>query len=82
MFRTSRIYALVGLPIVVVAIVLVALSADPQDPNPKGTLAAIFAILAGFFVILFLIQARDLARACAPADRGSPARSGSRSPTR
>jgi hypothetical protein len=65
MFRTSRIFALVGLPIVVVAIVLLALGADPNDPNPKGTLAAIFAILGGFFLILFLLQARDLEAAAA-----------------
>ena len=65
MFRASRIFALVGLPLVVVAIVLVALNADPTDPNPKGTLAAIFAILGGFFLILFLLQARDLNAAAA-----------------
>ena len=65
MFRTSRIFALVGLPAVVVAIVIVAMSADPADPNPKGTLAAIFAILGGFCLILFLLQARDLNAAAA-----------------
>jgi len=64
-FKTSRIFAFVGLPVVVAAIVLVALSADPTDPNPKGTLAAIFAILAGFMLILFLLQARDLNAAAA-----------------
>jgi len=67
MFRTSRIFAFVGLPVVVAAIVVVALNADPADPNPKGTLAAIFAILAGFMLVLFLLQARDLnAAAAAP----------------
>src|SRR5215213_6605548 len=65
MFRTSRIFALVGLPLTIIAIVLIALSADPTDPNPKGTLAGIFAILGGFCLILFLLQARDLNTAAA-----------------
>ena len=56
MHRRSRIFALVGLPIVVVAVVLVALSVDPTDPNPKGTYALIFGIVGAYVFLLLAIQ--------------------------
>jgi hypothetical protein len=63
MFKASKIWALVGLPLVVAAVIVISLNADPTDPNPKGTLAAIFAVIGGFCVVLFILQGRDLAAA-------------------
>lgn len=71
MFKRSRNYALIALPIAVVAIVIVAMSADPTDPNPKVTLAAIFGILGLFFIGLFIVQGRDLNRAAAVPTAGT-----------
>ncbi|MFN8112148.1 MAG: hypothetical protein U0R51_03000 [Solirubrobacterales bacterium] len=60
MFRRSRIVAFVGLPIVVVAVLAVALTTGGGDANPKGTLAAIFAIVGGFMFLLLFVQGREI----------------------
>jgi len=45
-----------------VAVALIALNADSSDPNPKGTMALIFGVIAAFVVILFVLQRSDLNR--------------------
>lgn len=47
----------------VAAVVLVALSADETDPNPKGQLAIIFGLVGGFVFLLLLVQGRELSAA-------------------
>ena len=71
MYRRSRILALVGLPVVVIAVVLVALSADPTDATPKGTYAAIFGIIGAFVVLLLIVQDLELREASEAATRPS-----------
>jgi hypothetical protein len=69
MYRRSRIFAFIGIPVVMAAVVVVALAADPADPNPQGTLIPIFAIVGAFLAGLFTLQRRDLKsgqRAAAP----------------
>jgi hypothetical protein len=53
----------VGVVITAVLVAVVATSADQTDPNPKGTMALIFGIIAAFIVIFFFVQGRDLRRA-------------------
>jgi hypothetical protein len=53
----------VGVVITAVLVAVVATSANPTDPNPKGTIAVIFGIIALYLVIFFFVQSRDLARA-------------------
>lgn len=43
-----------------IAVALIALNADSGDPNPKGTMALIFGVIAVFVVILFVLQRSDL----------------------
>jgi len=59
-YRRSRVLALVGLPILVVAVVLVALSAPETDPNPKKQLAIIFALVGGFVLLLLIVQGIEM----------------------
>ena len=44
MFRSSRTLAIVGIPLVAVAVAIVALTTGGGDANQTGTLAAIFAV--------------------------------------
>ncbi len=60
LYRRSRILALIGLPLLVVAVVLVALSAPETDPNPKAQLAVIFGLVGGFVFLLLIVQGADL----------------------
>ena len=46
-----------------VVVAVIALQADPQDPNPKGILALIFGIIGTFIVLMFMFQLLDLRRA-------------------
>lgn len=71
MYSRSRKLALLGLPVVVVACVLVALSADPTDPTPKGTYAAVFGIVGAFVVALLVVQDLDLRDASRAASQPS-----------
>jgi len=61
-FKRSALFGLIGVVVVAVAVVAIALSADSGDANPKGTLALIFAVIALFVVILFVLQRSDLNR--------------------
>jgi hypothetical protein len=72
-FKRSGLFAIFGLLVVAAIVVLVGLSADPTDANPKETYALIFGVLAVFFVILFALQRSDLNRVS-----GSDARDSSR----
>jgi hypothetical protein len=59
-FRRSRTLAIVGIPLVVVAVAAVALTTGSGDANPTGTLAAIFAIIGGFVFLLLFVQGREI----------------------
>ena len=75
MFRSSRILAIVGIPLVAVAVSAVALTGS-GDANPTATLAVIFAIVGGFVFLLLFVQGREIAtaarRADVPATAGVP----------
>lgn len=59
-FKRSGLFGLVGVVVVMIAVALIALNANSADPNPKGTMALIFAVIAVFVVILFALQRSDL----------------------
>ena len=59
-FKRSGLFGLIGVVVVMVAVALIALNADSTDPNPKGTMALIFGVIAIFVVILFVLQRSDL----------------------
>lgn len=60
MFRSSRNLAIVGFPLVAVAVAVVALTTGSGDANPTGTLAVIFAIVGAFVFLLLFVQGREL----------------------
>src|SRR6476620_9010647 len=59
-FRRSGLFGLIGVVVVAVLVAAIALNADSGDPNPKGTMALIFGVIAVFVVILFVLQRSDL----------------------
>jgi hypothetical protein len=61
-FKRSGLVGLIGVVVVMVAVALIALNADSGDPNPKGTMALIFGVIAVFVAILFVLQRSDLER--------------------
>jgi hypothetical protein len=81
-FRRSALFAIIGL-FVVAALVVIALSADPADANPKLQYGLIFGVVGLFLVGLFFFQARDIgaaegvgrqATAAGPAEVDDPTR--------
>ena len=70
-FKRSGLFAIFGLLAVAAIVVVVGLSADPTDANPKETYALIFGVLAVFFVILFALQRADLNRVSGADAKGS-----------
>lgn len=68
--RSGKI-ALLGLPVVVAAVVLIALDADPRDPDPKGTYALIFAVVGVYVFSVLAFQRLDIAAASRAAARPS-----------
>lgn len=68
MFKSSRTLALVGIPLVAIAVVIVALTTGGGTANPTGTLAIIFAIVGGFVFLLLFVQGREIAAAARTAD--------------
>ncbi len=60
--------AIIGIPIVVVAVAAVALTTGSGDANPTGTLAIIFAIIGGFVFLLLFVQGREIGAAARTAD--------------
>jgi len=61
-FKRSGLFGLIGIVVVMVVVALIALSANSTDPNPKGTMALIFGVIAVFVVVLFVLQRSDLER--------------------
>jgi hypothetical protein len=59
-FKRSGLFGLIGVVLVMVVVALIALNADSTDANPKWTMALIFAVIAVFVVILFVLQRSDL----------------------
>ncbi|HEY6550521.1 MAG TPA: hypothetical protein VIY71_04905 [Solirubrobacterales bacterium] len=59
-FKRSGLFGLIGVVVVMIVVALIALSANSTDPNPKGTMALIFGVIAIFVVILFVLQRSDL----------------------
>lgn len=62
-FRRSATFGIAGVLVVMAAVLVIGLSADPTDPDPKGTFAAIFGVVGAYVVVLFVLQALDLRRA-------------------
>lgn len=63
MFRSSRTLAIVGIPLVAVAVAVIALTTGSGDASPTGTLAVIFALVGGFMFLLLFVQGREIDRA-------------------
>jgi Mn2+/Fe2+ NRAMP family transporter len=61
-FKRSGLFGLIGVVVVMIAVALIALNADSGDPNPKGTMALSFGVIAVFVVILFVFQRTDWER--------------------
>jgi hypothetical protein len=61
-FKRSGLFGLIGVVVVMIVVALIALSADSADPNPKGTMALVFGVIAVFVAILFVLQRSDLER--------------------
>jgi hypothetical protein len=57
------VFGIVGVVIVAVLAAVIGLTADEGDPNPKPTLALIFAVIVIFVVGLLALQRADLERA-------------------
>jgi len=66
-FRSSRILAIVGIPLVAVAVAAVALT-GAGDANPTAALTVIFAIVGGFVFLLLFVQGREIDAAARTAD--------------
>jgi hypothetical protein len=62
-FRRSRLFGLVGVFVVAGIAIVIALSADSTDPNPKLQMGLIFGVIAVFVVVLLLFQRGDMNRA-------------------
>src|SRR5215211_2656886 len=62
-FRRSALFAIIGLFVVAALVVVIGLSADPADANPKLQYGLIFGVLGLFLVGLFFFQSRDLGAA-------------------
>jgi hypothetical protein len=62
-YSRSRILSLVGLPVVAGACILIALSVDPTNGDPKGAYAAIFGVVGAFVFLLLFVQGREVAAA-------------------
>ena len=70
-FKRSGLFAIFGILAVAAIVVVIGLSSDPADANPKETFALIFGVLAVFFVILFALQRADLNRVSGADARGA-----------
>jgi hypothetical protein len=69
-FRRSARFGLIGVFVVAAIVVVIALSADSTDPNPKLQLGLIFGVIAVFVAILLVLQRGDIARAARGDVRG------------
>ena len=64
-FRRSSRFGLIGVFVVAAIVVVIALSADSTDPNPKLQLGLIFGVIAAFIAVLLVLQRGDIERAAA-----------------
>jgi hypothetical protein len=62
-FRRSARFGLIGVFVVAAIVVVIALSADSTDPNPKLQLGLIFGVIAAFVAALLFLQRGDINRA-------------------
>lgn len=62
-FRRSRLFGLVGVFVVAGIAIVIALSADSSNPNPKLQEGLIFGVIAVFVVALLLFQRGDMNKA-------------------
>lgn len=62
-FRRSAWYAIIGILVVAAIVVVIGLSADPQDANPKLQYGLIFGVVGVFLIGLFFLQGRDISAA-------------------
>jgi hypothetical protein len=60
----------IGVFVVAAIVIVIALSADSTDPNPKLQLGVIFGVIAAFVAILLLLQRGDIDRAATGDARG------------
>ena len=70
-FRRSRAFGLVGVFVVAGIAIVIALSADSTNPNPKLQEGLIFGVIAVFVVVLLLFQRGDMNRAATGDARAS-----------
>jgi len=64
-FRRSARFGLIGVFVVGAIVVVIAVSADSSDPNPKLELGLIFGVIAAFVAVLLFLQRGDINRAAA-----------------
>jgi len=62
-FRRSGLFGLIGVFVVAAIVVVIALSADSTDPNPKLQYGLIFGVIAAFVAVLLVLQRADIRRA-------------------
>jgi hypothetical protein len=70
-FGCSGRFGLIGVFVVAAAVVVIALTADSSDPNPKLQYGLIFGVVGAFFFTLLFLQRGDLNRAAAGDERAA-----------
>src|SRR5262245_59600072 len=62
-FKRSGLYGIIGVFVVAAIVVVIAMSSDPQDADPKLQYGLIFGVVGVFLIGLFYLQSRDVGRA-------------------
>jgi hypothetical protein len=62
-FRRSSRFGVIGVFVVAAIVIVIALTADGTDPNPKLQLGLIFGVVAAFVAVLLALQRGDMDRA-------------------
>lgn len=70
-FKRSAWFAIVGILVVAALVVVIGLSADPQDANPKLQYGLIFGVLGIFIFAWLFLQGRDISAAEDAAKRST-----------
>ena len=70
-FGRSGKFGLIGVFVVAAVVIVIALTADSTDPNPKLQYGLIFGVVGVFFFTLLLLQRGDINRAAAGDERSS-----------
>lgn len=68
--RSAR-FGLIGVVVVAAIVVVIALTADSSDPNPKLQYGLIFGVIGAFFFILLFLQRGDLNRVASGDERSA-----------